>query len=162
MLAFSFASVPLYRIFCQKTGFGGMPQIGRTSTGEVLDQVVTIQFVGNVSRDLPWEFYPLQNEVKIRIGESAITTYRATNTSNEPIVGMATYNVSPDQSGLYFNKIHCFCFEQQKLEPGQSMNMPVLFFLDPDFARDPNTQHIKTITLSYTFFRYKAGRFPGL
>lgn len=156
MLALSYASVPLYRLICQKTGFGGTPQKAiLTSDKIVQDHEITVQFVANVHRDLPWEFRPVQHEIKLKIGENGLAYYFARNKSAMPIIGMATYNVSPDKAGIYFNKVQCFCFEQQLLKPGQGMEMPVLFFVDPEFAKDPNTKDLKTITLSYTFFEYK-------
>ena len=156
MLGLSFAAVPLYRLICQKTGFGGTPQKALSISDQIAgSREITVQFVANTHRDLPWKFKPLQNEIKMRIGENKLAYYFAENTSDRPIIGMATYNVSPDKAAIYFNKVQCFCFEQQLLKPKQGMEMPVLFFLNPDFAKDPGLKDIKTITLSYTFFEYK-------
>ncbi len=156
MLAVAFASVPLYRLICQKTGFGGTPQKALAISNTVVQgREIIVQFTANTHRDLPWGFRPMQHESKVKIGENGLAYYYAENKSERPIVGMATYNVSPDKAAIYFNKVQCFCFEQQKLNPGQGMEMPVLFFLDPEFAKDPALKDVKTITLSYTFFEYK-------
>ena len=156
MLGLAYASVPLYRLICQKTGFGGTPQKALLISDQIAgDREITVQFVANTHRNLPWKFRPLQNEIKMRIGENKLAYYFAENTSDHPIIGMATYNVSPDKAAIYFNKVQCFCFEQQLLKPKQGMEMPVLFFLDPEFAKDPNLKDVKTITLSYTFFEFK-------
>lgn len=155
MLAVAFASVPLYRLICKKTGFGGTPQVALAASNKMIDREITIQFTASTHRDLPWGFRPMQHETKIKIGENGLAYFYAENKSDKPIIGMATYNVSPDKAAIYFNKVQCFCFEQQKLNPGQGMEMPVLFFLDPEFAKDPSLKDVKTITLSYTFFEYK-------
>lgn len=161
MLALAFASVPLYRIFCQKTGFGGTPKISRGGSTEIVNREITVRFVANTHRDLPWEFTPLQHTMRLKIGENGLAFYKAKNLSDNPIVGMATYNVSPDAAGQYFNKVVCFCFEQQRLNPGEEMEMPVHFFIDPDFASDPLLKDIKEITLSYTFFVFKKNNLPA-
>lgn len=153
MLGVAYASVPLYRLFCQKTGYGGTPQIGGARTDTVLERIITVQFTSNTHRALPWHFKPLQHSIKVRLGENGMAYYWAENLSNEPIIGMATYNVSPDKAAPYFHKIACFCFEKQKLNPQQGMEMPVLFFIDSGFANDPQLKDLRTITLSYTFFR---------
>lgn len=155
MLGLSYASVPLYRMFCQKTGFGGVPKLALENTNQKLGPPVKVQFTATTHRDLPWVFYPLQPHVMVRAGANAITYFRFHNKSDRPIIGMATYNVTPDQAASYFNKIECFCFEQQRLEPGQTVDMPVLFFLDHDMSTDSATKNIRTITLAYTFFEYK-------
>lgn len=156
MLGLAYASVPLYRLICQKTGFGGTPQKSLLASDMIAgDREITVQFVANTHRNLPWKFRPLQNEIKVRIGENKLAYYYAENISEQPIIGMATYNVSPDKAAIYFNKVQCFCFEQQLLKPKQGMEMPVLFFLNPEFAKDPNLKDVKTITLSYTFFEYR-------
>jgi cytochrome c oxidase assembly protein subunit 11 len=155
MLGMAYASVPLYRLICQKTGFGGTPQIRLSASQEVLNRTIKVQFVANVHRNLPWAFSPKQHEVTVRLGENFLAYYFAQNNSTKPIVGMATYNVSPDKAGIYFSKVQCFCFEQQLLSPGQSMDMPVLFYIDPEMDKDPNLKGVTTVTLSYTFFEYK-------
>ncbi len=158
MLGIAYASVPLYRLFCQKTGYGGTPQIGGTLSSEnkPIDRQITVQFTATTHRDLNWGFKPLQHSITIKIGESGMAYYWAENYSDQPIIGMATYNVSPDKAARYFHKIACFCFEEQKLDPKQGMEMPVLFFIDPAFAQDPQLKNLHTITLSYTFFNLKS------
>jgi cytochrome c oxidase assembly protein subunit 11 len=155
MIALSFASVPLYRMFCQKTGYGGTTQVARTFAKEIKQRSFKIRFTGTVNGDLPWRFEPLQKEITVRAGENAFALYHVVNESDEPIVGMATYNVTPDKAGGYFNKVECFCFLEQRLEPHQSVDMPLLFYVDPEVTEDPGMQEVDTITLSYTFFRYK-------
>ncbi len=156
MLGLSFAAVPLYRLICQKTGFGGTPQIGLFDVeAPAIDHYVRVKFTATTHRDLPWRFMPKQHEVMVKIGEPKLVYYEAKNHSYRPIVGMATYNVSPDKAGIFFGKIQCFCFEQQRLEPGQTLDMPVLFTVSPDILKDPLTRDLKTLTLSYTFFEYK-------
>ncbi|MCX7338811.1 MAG: cytochrome c oxidase assembly protein [Alphaproteobacteria bacterium] len=156
MLGMAYASVPLYMLFCQKTGFGGTTQMAKAPSQQIIeDREVTVQFVANTHRDLPWLFKPLQSQTKIKVGENTMAFYLAENQSERPIIGMATYNVAPDKAAIYFSKVQCFCFDEQKLEPHQSMEMPVLFFLDPEFAKDPDLKDVKVITLSYTFFEFK-------
>ena len=160
MVGLSFASVPLYNLFCKATGFGGTTQVAEGPAGRILDRKVKVRFNADVNGALPWGFRPEVHEMEVRIGESAITSFRATNHSDQPIVGMAAYNVTPDKAGLYFNKTQCFCFDEQRLEPGQTVDMPVYFFVDPAMADDPKLDDVSTITLSYTFFR--AHDDPGL
>lgn len=155
MLGMAFAAVPLYRIFCQKTGFGGTTQVAKAPSTTLIDRQITVRFNADVHRDLPWHFKPLQTQITVRVGENALAYYEAQNRSDKPLIGMATYNVTPDKAGIYFNKIACFCFDEQLLQPNQNMNMPVTFFIDPEFANDPNMRDVSTITLSYTFFLYK-------
>lgn len=155
MLALAYASVPLYKVFCQKTGFGGTPKIGRLTDVKVINREITVKFVASTHRDLPWQFKTMQHKVKLKIGESGLAYFYAKNLSDKPIVGMATYNVSPDAAGQYFNKIECFCFEEQLLGAGEAMDMPVYFFIDPEFCNDPMLKDLKEITLSYTFFVFK-------
>lgn len=155
MLGFAFAAVPLYRMFCQKTGFGGTTQRAENLSQEVVNRQLNVRFNADVHRDLPWRFRPTQVQIQVQVGENAMTYYESENYSREPIVGMATYNVTPDKAGIYFRKVQCFCFDEQTLHPGQKVEMPVLFYIDPEFATDPNMADVHTITLSYTFFRYK-------
>ena len=156
MLAMAYAAVPLYKIFCQKTGYGGTPKIAvAASTKTVGNRLITVRFTASTHRDLPWNFRPLQTSIVVKAGQNGLAFYEATNDADYPIVGMATYNVTPDRAGTYFNKIACFCFEEQLLKPGQTMDMPVQFFIDPEFADDPEMADIDTITLSYTFFVLK-------
>jgi cytochrome c oxidase assembly protein subunit 11 len=153
MLALAYASVPLYRLFCQKTGYGGTTQVALAPSAKVVDRIITVRFNADVHRDLPWHFRPLQTDMKVKIGENALAFYESQNWADYPICGMATYNVTPDKAGIYFNKVACFCFEEQILSPHQRVDMPVQFFIDPEFANDPELKDVNTITLSYTFFR---------
>jgi cytochrome c oxidase assembly protein subunit 11 len=152
MVGLSFASVPLYRVFCQVTGYGGVPQRAEKAPGEVLDHTVTIRFDGNVDRSLPWTFAPVQQTMDVKIGETALAFFKATNNSSVPVSGRAIFNVSPELAGRYFTKIECFCFKQQTLAAGQTVDMPVTFFVDPKFVEDEDTKDISEITLSYTFY----------
>jgi cytochrome c oxidase assembly protein subunit 11 len=147
------ASVPLYRLFCQVTGYGGTTQRAEAAPDVVSDRVMTVRFNADVNGGLPWSFYPEQREVTLPIGETALAFYRAENRSGEAVTGTATFNVTPLKAGQYFNKIECFCFTEQTLQPGQSVDMPVSFFVDPAIIDDPNLDEVHTITLSYTFFR---------
>lgn len=149
----SFAAVPLYDLFCRVTGFGGTTQVAEGLAGRVVDRTITVRFNADINRELPWEFRPESREMKVKLGEGALAYYKAQNTSDRSSVGQAVYNVTPQKAGIYFNKIQCFCFEEQRLEPGQAMDMPVYFFVDPAMADDPNLDDVSTITLSYTFFR---------
>lgn len=156
MLALSYAAVPLYRVFCQVTGFGGTSQIldyVPWMENELPRKMVTIRFNADLATDMPWKFTPVQNEMKVLVGESALAFYEATNPTDVDLVGVSTYNVTPAQAGIYFNKIQCFCFDEQLLKSHETIDMPVFFFLDPDFLEDPKMEEIDTITLSYTFFR---------
>ena len=156
MVALAFASAPLYRLFCQVTGFGGTPQRieAQAVPAEALsERIVTIRFNADVNSGLPWSFQPVQRSVSVRVGEQSIAFYRATNHSDRPVTGAATFNVTPDKAGPYFDKIHCFCFEEQTLAPGQTVEMPVTFYVDPAILEDPGLDDVDTITLSYTFFR---------
>jgi cytochrome c oxidase assembly protein subunit 11 len=152
MLMLSFAAVPLYRIFCQITGFGGTTQSAVELPKTISDQTITLTFNADTDPNLPWRFEPQQRSQTVRIGENTLAAYRAENLSDQPITGMATYNVTPHEIGKYFHKIACFCFEQQTLQSGEVANMPVSYFIDPEILNDPNTKYVKNITLSYTFF----------
>jgi len=153
MVGLSFASVPLYRMFCQVTGYGGVPQRAEKAPGEVLDRTVTIRFDGNVDHTLPWTFAPVQQTMDVKIGETALAFFKASNNSSVPVSGRAIFNVSPELAGRYFTKIECFCFKQQTLAARQTVDMPVTFFVDPKFVDDEDTKDISEITLSYTFYR---------
>jgi cytochrome c oxidase assembly protein subunit 11 len=156
MVGLAFASVPLYRMFCQVTGFGGTTQRAEKAPDEIGERVMTVRFNADVAgTNLPWTFAPVEREVKVHVGEERLIHYRAINRGKEPVIGTATFNVTPAKAGIYFQKIACFCFAEQKLDPGESIDMPVSFFIDPDIAKDPNTRDLQTITLSYTFFRAK-------
>jgi cytochrome c oxidase assembly protein subunit 11 len=152
MLALTYASVPLYRLFCQVTGYGGTTQVAEGPSDRVLDRVITVRFDANVGAGLDWSFQPLQREIKIRIGENGLAQYRATNHSNRAIVGRAQYNVTPDKVGQLFDKIECFCFQEQVLKAGETVDMPVAFYIDPEIADDPSLDDVSEVTLSYTFF----------
>ena len=154
MIGMSYAAVPLYRIFCQVTGFGGTTQVSTAENAQgvqVIDRPMTVRFDA-MANGLPWAFQPVERRIELKVGESAVAYYRVQNRSDRPSVGTATFNVTPLKAGRYFNKIECFCFTEQRLEPGQSIDMPVLFFIDPEIAKDRNLEEVKTITLSYTFF----------
>jgi cytochrome c oxidase assembly protein subunit 11 len=152
MVGLSYASVPLYRLFCQVTGFGGTTQRADAAPQQATEHMVRVQFDANTSTNLDWAFHPVQESITVRIGEQNLAFYRATNESSQPLVGTAVFNVTPVQAGAYFNKIQCFCFTEQLLEPGQSIDMPVSFFVDPELLNDPDAAGIKEITLSYTFY----------
>ncbi len=153
MIGLSFATVPLYRLFCQVTGFGGTTQVAETVPQEVSDRVIAVRFNADVNDKLPWRFGPLQREVKVQVGENRLAFYQAQNISDRAVTGTATFNVTPLKAGQYFSKIACFCFTEQRLEPGQEIDMPVSFFVDPAILDDPELDDVNTITLSYTFFR---------
>jgi cytochrome c oxidase assembly protein subunit 11 len=153
MVGLSFAAVPLYRIFCQATGYNGTPQRADKGADHVLDRTITIRFDGNVDPGLPWSFAPVQQTMKVKIGETALAFFKATNNSDAQVTGSAVFNVSPEQAGLYFTKIQCFCFSKQTLAPGASTEMPVTFFVDPKIVEDEDTKNIDEIALSYTFYR---------
>lgn len=155
MVGLVVASVPLYRLFCKVTGYGGATQVAAAAPGAT-GRVVTVRFDASVAKDMPWRFQPSQREMRVHLGEQVLATYTATNTGAVPLVGTATFNVTPDKAGRYFDKIACFCFTEQRLEPGQTVEMPVTFFVDPALADDPNASEVTTITLSYTFFRKEA------
>lgn len=152
MLGLAFASVPLYSLFCRVTGFAGTTQRAEASPNQVLDQQVTIRFDANVSEKLKWHFRADDSLVSVRLGEQKLAHYRATNSGTTDTVGTAVFNVTPESAGAYFNKLQCFCFTEQKLKPGETADMPVVFFVDPAMAKDPETKDIREITLSYTFY----------
>jgi len=143
----AWASVPFYDWFCRVTGFGGVTNVATTESDTILDQTITIRFESSTARDMPWTFKPAQREMEVRIGETALAFYEATNPTEDPIAGAASYNVAPYEAGAFFDKIDCFCFEQQILQPGETINMPVSFFVDPAIVEDYEGQYIHTITL---------------
>mgnify|MGYP001220049586 FL=1 len=151
MLGLAYAAVPLYTLFCQVTGFAGTTQRAERPSDTVLDRVITIRFDANVAPGLGWVFKPAQRTMDVKIGENALAFYRAENTSDRPVVGTATFNVTPEVAGAYFNKIECFCFQEQLLQPGEAIDMPVSFFVDPAIVDDPTAGQLSQITLSYTF-----------
>lgn len=152
MAGLSFAAVPLYRLFCQVTGYGGTTQEVKAAPGKVGDRVIAIEFNADVSPALPWRFRPVQRRVSPAVGERALVYYRAENLSDKALTGTATFNVTPHKAGVYFDKIECFCFTEQHLGAGESADLPVSFFIDPKIVGDPNLDDVNTITLSYTFF----------
>jgi cytochrome c oxidase assembly protein subunit 11 len=157
MLGMSFAAVPLYRIFCAATGYGGTTQRAESAPGGAATggALLTVRFDATTAPDLGWEFRPLQNSVEVHPGEQQIVAYRAVNRTAEAVTGTATYNVTPYKAAIYFDKVQCFCFTKQRLEPGESADLTVAFFVDPDILTDPATKDVHTITLSYTMFHAK-------
>ncbi len=152
MLGLAYASVPLYALFCQVTGFGGTPQREGIAPSETASQSISVRFDANIAGSLDWTFQPEQTTVRAKLGEQILAHYRAANTSKRQLTGTAVFNVTPVNAGIYFNKIECFCFTEQTLEPGETVDMPVVFFVDPEIMKDPDTRSIKEITLSYTFY----------
>ena len=160
-VALSYASVPLYKMICQQTGWSGQPIKAHDSAGDPAERLIPVEdhrrlritFNGSVSDILPWRFTPQQREVRVLPGETALAFYTATNKSEGDIIGVATYSVTPAQVAPYFSKIQCFCFEEQRLNAGETVDMPVFFFIDPEFVKDPAMRGIDTVTLSYTFFK---------
>jgi cytochrome c oxidase assembly protein subunit 11 len=155
MLGMAYAAVPLYQAFCRATGFAGTPLVAQEGERPVIKRTVTVRFDTNVDPGLAWRFEPEQREVKVHLGEEKLVFFRATNLSQRPIVGSANYNVTPERTAGWFDKIQCFCFTEQLLKAGQSVDMPVLFFVDADMNKDRRYDDIKTITLSYTFHEAK-------
>lgn len=153
MVGVSFAAVPLYDLFCRVTGYNGTPMIGAAAAPGAGERVLTIRFNANTQPDLPWRFGPVSPTMPLRVGEEGVAFYRAVSTGARPSTGISTYNVTPEVVGKYFHKTACFCFEEQTLQPGQDVDMPLAFWVDPAIAQDPNTRDIRTITVSYTFFR---------
>lgn len=154
MVGLTSAAVPLYRLFCQVTGYGGTTQVAEALPDAISDRVIAVRFNADTDPHLPWSFQPVQREVKVHVGENGLAYFRARNNGSRPIVGQAVFNVSPPKAGLYFDKIQCFCFDEQRLEPGQEVDMAVSFFIDPEIEEDANLDDITNITLSYTFFRH--------
>ena len=152
MVGAAYAAVPLYDLFCRVTGYGGTTQVADSAPDKVLDRKVTIRFDANVSGGLPWNFDSERREVVVNVGEAAAMDYIAENRTGDVTWGTSTFNVTPFEAGAYFSKIDCFCFTEQQLKDGESVRMPVVFYVDPEFATDPHMQSVTTITLSYTFF----------
>ncbi|KAL2523041.1 Cytochrome [Forsythia ovata] len=162
MVGCSYAAVPLYRRFCQATGYGGTVQrresveekiVRHAKEGTLTSREIAVQFNADVADGMPWKFVPTQREVRVKPGESALAFYTAENQSSTPITGVSTYNVTPMKAAVYFNKIQCFCFEEQRLLPGEQIDMPVFFYIDPEFETDPRMDGINSLILSYTFFK---------
>ncbi len=148
----AWASVPFYDWFCRVTGFGGATDVAEAPSDEILDQTIKVRFDASIERDMPWQFRPLQREMELRIGETGLAFYEAYNPTDRPVAGSASYNVTPYEAGGFFYKIQCFCFEQQVLQPGERVEMPVTFFVDPEIVTDRDGKFVHTITLSYTFY----------
>lgn len=155
MLCLSYASVPLYSIFCKVTGYGGTTKKVTHITTNATNQKIRVHFNADIMSDLPWEFKPETNYIDVNIGEQSLAFYYAKNLSDKPTFGMAVYNVTPFKAGKYFNKIACFCFNEQTLLPRQKASMPVSFYIDPDIMSDKDTKELSEITLSYTFFKLR-------
>ena len=151
MGALAWASVPLYDWFCRVTGFGGTTNVADAGSVDIVDRTIKVRFDASLERGMPWEFKPMQLEVELRLGEEGLAFYEAYNPTDRPIAGTASYNVAPYGAGLYFSKIACFCFEEQILMPGERVEMPVSFFVDPEIMNDTDAKFAKHITLSYTF-----------
>ncbi|HWK65233.1 MAG TPA: cytochrome c oxidase assembly protein [Rhizobiaceae bacterium] len=151
MVGMSYAAVPLYQMFCKVTGYGGTTQRVEQYSDRILDRDITIRFDANTA-GVPWDFRPAARDVTIKIGETTQASYKATNLFSKPISGRATFNVTPELAGAYFNKVECFCFTDTQLKPGETLDMPVVFYVDPAIVDVPELKNIKTITLSYTFF----------
>lgn len=152
MGSLAWASVPLYDLFCRVTGFGGFTQVATQESDVVLDETIEVRFDASLEKDMPWQFKPVQQTIELRIGETALAFYEAHNPTDKPVSGTATFNVAPFAAGSHFNKIECFCFQQQTLQPGETIQMPVSFYVDPKIIKDPEAKTIEEITLSYTFY----------
>ena len=152
MGAMAWASVPFYDWFCRVTGFGGITQVAESGSDTVLSETVKVRFDASLERNMPWEFKPAQREMEIQIGATGLAFYEAYNPTDRPIAGTASYNVTPYEAGSFFSKIDCFCFEEQILMPGERVQMPVTFFVDPEIVDDRDAKYTKVITLSYTFY----------
>ncbi|HEX3537252.1 MAG TPA: cytochrome c oxidase assembly protein [Stellaceae bacterium] len=161
MVGLSFASVPLYRLFCAATGFGGTTQRAETASDHVAAGLVTVRFTTEVAPDLDWEFRPMTAEVTLHPGEQKQVFFRAVNRTKRAVTSRAVYNVTPTKAGIYFDKLQCFCFDEQVLKPRETKDMGVVFFVDPDLLTDPGTRDVRTITLSYTMFRTHGGEPPA-
>lgn len=162
VVGLSYAAVPLYRIFCQSTSYGGTISVGHDDTKvatmkPIKDRVITVRFNADISSTMAWQFEPQQPLIRVVPGETALAFYTATNPLDVPVIGVSTYNVVPFEAGKYFNKIQCFCFEEQLLNPHETVDMPVFFYIDPEFVDDPRLEDVTDIVLSYTFFEAKDG-----
>ena len=153
MVGLAFAAVPLYRLFCQVTGFGGTTQVAESPPAEAGQRLFKVRFNADVNADLPWRFWPEQREVSLRVGEPGLVFYGAENLTARAVTGAATFNVTPLKAGRYFSKVQCFCFDEQTLGPGETARLGVSFFVDPEILEDRNLDEVTAITLSYTFFR---------
>lgn len=151
MASLSFAAVPFYDWFCRVTGYGGTTTTAAAPSDRILDRTIKVRFDASVDRDMPWTFRPMQREIEVRLGETALVFYEAVNPTDRPVAGTASFNVAPYSAGSYFAKIACFCFEMQVLQPGERVEMPVTFYVDPEILQDREAKGLHTITLSYTF-----------
>jgi len=151
MGALAWASVPLYDWFCRVTGFGGTPLVNEAGSETMLDETIVVRFDASLERDMPWTFRPVERTMTLRLGETGLAFYEAHNPTDAPVAGSASFNVAPFSAGGYFTKIACFCFEEQVLQPGETVQMPVSFYVDPAILEDEDARHVPTITLSYTF-----------
>lgn len=163
MLGLGFASVPLYRIFCQQTGWGGTTQRAEASVAvrEAMGHTMSIRFDSNIQPGMPWKFYPEQHTATVTVGAKSMAIFIARNMSDKPVTGTASFNVTPAQAGAYFTKIQCFCFTQQTLRPGEEVRMPVIYYVDPKILNDPDNKDTQQITLSYTFYPVEQDRKPS-
>lgn len=152
MGSLAWAAVPFYDWFCRVTGFGGTTGVAEAAPEDILDRTITVRFDASKAKDMAWDFKPVEREMEVRIGETGLAFYEAYNPTDRPIAGQASYNVAPYSAGGYFQKIACFCFEEQVLEPGERVQMPVTFFVDPEMVEDLEAKYVHTITLSYTFY----------
>ena len=158
MVGLAYASVPLYDLFCKVTGFGGTPIIRDANGSEVMDRTIAVRFDSNVAPGLNWRFVPETPEVKVKLGETTTVLYKVTNKGDKPSTGIATYNVQPDLAGTYFSKLECFCFTEQTLQPGETVESAVVFYVDPRLLQDRDVKDLTSITLSYTYFPSKEGK----
>ncbi|WP_171100349.1 cytochrome c oxidase assembly protein [Ruegeria sp. HKCCD7255] len=152
MGSLAWAAVPFYDWFCRVTGFGGTTGVAEAAPEDIIDRTITVRFDASKAKDMAWEFKPVEREMEVRIGETGLAFYEAYNPTDRPIAGQASYNVAPYSAGGYFQKIACFCFEEQVLQPGERVEMPVSFFVDPELVEDLEAKYVHTITLSYTFY----------
>jgi cytochrome c oxidase assembly protein subunit 11 len=157
MVGMSYAAVPLYSWFCRTTGFGGTPLVSKAAPGAVLDRLITVRFDANIGSGLPWRFEPERTSIDVHLGEVVTVYYSVTNLAARETAGQAAYNVAPGTAGGYFDKINCFCFTEQRLAPGEKREMAVVFYVDPQLAKDSDQNDLNTITLSYTFYPVRGG-----
>ena len=153
MVGAAYASVPLYQLFCQITGYGGTTQIATEAASQVLTRTIKVRFDANLAPGVPWTFAPEKPVVELKLGENGLAFYKVKNNSDQAVTAVATYNVTPHKVGPYFQKLECFCFQDRTLQPGETMELPVIFYVDPALATDANVDEVTEVTLSYTFFR---------
>ena len=158
MVGLAYASVPLYDLFCKVTGFGGTPIVRDENGSAIMDRTIAVRFDSNVAPGLSWRFSPEKPEVKVKLGETTTVLYKVTNMGERPSTGIATYNVQPDLAGTYFSKLECFCFTEQTLQPGETLESAVVFYVDPRLVQDSDVKDLTSITLSYTYFPSKGGK----